>query len=74
MVVELGLGGGGGAAVAIAANTDETEAASEPFVSSKPSGYPKIKFPGSPGSTNGGWTGLSVKFPVPQLPTQNEAT
>jgi hypothetical protein len=32
----------------------EADAASEELVSSNPSGYSKIGFPGSPGSTKGG--------------------
>ena len=53
---------------------EEAEAASEALVCSKPSGYWRIGLPGSPGRSKGGWAGLSVRLPVPQLPTQNEAT
>ncbi|KAL5322683.1 hypothetical protein ACEPPN_010658 [Leptodophora sp. 'Broadleaf-Isolate-01'] len=40
----------------------------------KPSGYLWIILPGSPGRLKGGWTGLRVRFPLPQEPTQNENT
>ena len=40
----------------------------------KPSGYPKMRFPGSPGNWNGGCTGLRVMFLLPQLPTQKDET
>ena len=53
---------------------EEAIFASLALVLSKPSGYVKILLPSSPGSPNGGCTGFKDKFPLPQLPTQNEET